>query len=78
MDGQIPKGNLLPALRELYLHMLHLPVLRPRSCHPSPIRCLRLHSYCLAQVADHYNCLPEVSLQSHPVKQPYLGAELPL
>ena len=67
--------HLLPALNALNPTPLPLPVGSLCCCHPSPIRCLLLRPRRLARAADHYDCLPYISLQVHPIKNPYQGSE---
>ena len=78
MDRQQPDRHLLPEIHALFLNPLPLLVARTRSCHLSPVCHLQLHSCRLERVSDHSGCLPNVSLQAHPVEQLYQGAEAPL
>ena len=75
---QQPKYHLPPTLLALNPTPLPLSVRRHRSCHPSPVRRLRLRPHQLERVADHSDCLPRVSLQAHPSGKAYQGAEIPL
>ena len=75
---QQPERHLLPELCTLNPTLLPLLVGSPRCRNPSHVSRLRMRSRRLARVSDHSDCLPDVSLQAHPVEQPYQGAEIPL
>ena len=75
---QRPTRHLLPALPELYPSPLTLPVQGALSRHPSPVRHRQLCPFCLAWAADHANGLPDISPQTHPVKQSDQGAKISL
>ena len=69
VSRQRPESHLLPALHALNLTPLSVLLWRPCSHNPSHICRIRLRPRHLAQVADHSYCLPDVSLQAHPVKK---------
>ena len=58
--------------------MLSLPEGSPRACHLLIVCCLRPCCCRLARAADHFNCITDVGLQTHPAEQTYQGAEHPL
>ena len=74
---QQPEQHLLPVICALNPTPLHIPVGRPCSRHPSPVCCLRMRYRRLERAADHSDCLSNIVLQTHPVEQPYQGAEGP-
>ena len=73
-----PERHLLPTFRALNSTPLPILVRRPRSRHPSPVHRLQLRPHRLVRVVDHSECLPNVSLQYHPIEQADQGAEIPL
>ena len=60
--------HLLPTLPALHLHPLPLLVGRSLSCHISPVRRLQMGTRHMAWTADHADCLPDISPQSHPIE----------
>ena len=77
MERQKPERHLLPVLNALYPNPLPIQVGSPLSRHLSPICRLYLSSCRLSWVEDHFECLLDIDIQAHPVKQPYQGAECP-
>ena len=58
------------------LQSLHLCGALPHD--PPPVRPLRLIPRRLAGAVDHADCLPNISLQAHPIKQANQGVECTL
>ena len=75
VSRQWPERHLLHVLLSMDPTLLSLQVGRYYSRHPYPVPRLQICPCCLVQAADHSDCLPDVSLQAHPVKQAYRGAE---
>ena len=75
VSRQWPERHLLHVLLSMDPTLLSLQVGRYYSRHPYPVPRLQICPCRLVQAADHSDCLPDVSLQAHPVKQAYRGAE---
>ena len=75
---QRSRRYLLPALPALDPSLLSLPEGGSISRHPSPVCRLLLVPCHLAWVADHSDCLPGISPQSHPIEQANQGTKCTL
>ena len=67
-----------PTIPELHPFLLLLPVGGSLSCHPSPVRRLRLGPSRLEWAADHVNCLPNIIPHDHPIEQDDQGTKCTL
>ena len=70
--------HLLPTLPVLHPLLLPLPEGGSLSRHPSPVHRLRMGPCRLAWAAEHADCLPDISLQAHPIKQAAQGTKCSL
>ena len=68
------KSHILPTLVTLNLSLLPISLGRDLSCHPLPIRQLRLFPCHLEWAENHAGCTPDIGTQSHPIKQTGQGA----
>ena len=70
--------HLLPTLPALHPSPIPLPLGGSLSCHPSPVRRLRLGTRRLEFSADYSECLPGISPQAHPIEQADQGTKYTL
>ena len=67
MDLQQYQFHILPTLWTLHPNSLPLPVWYSCASHLLLVRCLWLGDYCLTEVADHSDRLPDILPQAHPI-----------
>ena len=78
MTLQVADRQLFSALLALYPIPLPFSIRVPFPRKPPPVRRLSYVSRRLAGVAHHADCIPDISMQAHPIKQDYQGVKCAL